>query len=544
MVTANIASHLPAMAKEQPDTLAVAIQEKGSEFPRYTYKELDDASDVMARGLQQAGIGKGSRVVLMVKPGLEFFELVFALFKMGAVLVAIDPGMGVKNLKTCLSEAEPDAFIGIGTAQLARLLLGWCRGRNIKTIHAGNWSPLALFMKDCEHLRKLGRSSEAEALVASEADDAAAILFTSGSTGVPKGVNYNHGNFTAQVKALQQLYNIEPGEVDLATFPLFALFAPAMGMTSIIPDMDFTRPGSVDAQTIVDAIKDFSATTMFGSPALLDRVGRWAEGRDLKLHGLKRVISAGAPVSAEIIERFTALLDENVKVFTPYGATEALPVASINSEEILKETAAETADGKGVCVGRPVAGMEVNIIDISDDAITSWSDAKTLGNGEVGEIVVKGEQVTGSYYNRESSTLLAKINCDDGSFYHRMGDLGFLDETGRLWFCGRKSERVVCEERTYFTACCEGVFNQHEKVKRTALVGVGEGKTRRPVLCVELETSTDTTALINELLELGAAREHSAAIKQVLIHPGFPVDIRHNAKIGRAQLADWAGEQR
>ena len=531
------------MAKAQPNTLAVAMQSSGKNYPSYTYAELDSASDIMARGLQESGITKGTRTVLMVKPGLEFFELVFALFKIGAVLVAIDPGMGLKNLKTCLAEAEPDAFIGIGKAHLARLLMGWCRGRKMTLVHAGSWSPLRMLMQGTDDLRRPGAGSSKETLVISESRDPAAILFTSGSTGVPKGVNYNHGNFTAQVRALQALYDIQPGEVDLATFPLFALFAPAMGMTSIIPIMDFTRPGHVDGQTIVDAINDFSATTMFGSPALLDRVGRWAEGRQVRLNSLKRVISAGAPVSAEIIERFTSLLADGVEIFTPYGATEALPVASIGSAEILGETSQLTAAGHGVCIGRPVPGLDVKIIAISDDVIPSWHEAKELAVNQVGEIVVRGEQVTASYHNREASSALAKIENGEDGFFHRMGDLGYLDDSGRLWFCGRLSERVRCGETTYFTACCEGIFNQHSQVRRSALVGVGKERSIEPVLCIEVEEKCDLAALEKELLELAGQYEITAMIKRILVHPGFPVDIRHNAKIGRAELTAWASEQ-
>lgn len=275
MITANIASHLPQMAEQQPDTLAVAIQKEQGESSVITYRELNQFSDDIARGLQDAGIRKGTRTVLMVQPGTEFFVLVFALFKIGAVLVAVDPGMGTKNLATCLAEAEPEAFIGIRKAQMARMLLGWARSTIRINIVVENHKCLGLFMRDFNDLKKRGQQSDSPAMNAVEDEDAAAILFTSGSTGVPKGVNYTHANFTAQVNALKTLYAIQPGEVDIATFPLFALFAPALGMTSVIPDMDFTRPGSVDAEKIFQAADEFKATSMFGSPALLDRVGRW-----------------------------------------------------------------------------------------------------------------------------------------------------------------------------------------------------------------------------------------------------------------------------
>ena len=545
MNSVNIASYLPAMAASQANTLAVAVQSDDKNFPRYTYHELNEISDTLARGLQEYGIGKGTRTVLMVTPGLEFFALVFALFKVGAVMIAVDPGIGRENLAQCLEEAEPEAFIGVARAHIARLIFSWARASLKINIVVEPKPLLGFFMKDMSTLLEAGRQSQKPAINEVEAKDCAAILFTSGSTGVPKGVEYSHQNFTAQVQALRELYDIKPGEIDLATFPLFALFAPALGMTSIIPQMDFTRPGEVDAAKIFAAVEQFSATTMFGSPALIDRVGKWGVENGKRMPTLKRAISAGAPVSAAVIQRFSSFLEKDVQVFTPYGATEALPVASIGSHEILNETGRKSAEGSGVCVGKVVAGLNVSIITISDEKLKNSSRVELAKPGQIGEITVQGAQVTASYYNRAESTELAKIR-DGDSFYHRMGDLGYFDEQERLWFCGRKSERVELADKTLFTACVEGVFNAHARVKRSALVGIKKGDLTVPLICVELEADsqhTDKRVLSQELLDMGSHYENTAMIQTFLIHPGFPVDIRHNAKIVRPQLAEWAQEQ-
>lgn len=548
MTTANIASHLPVMAEKQPDTYAVVKQsrnksKKASYDVAYTYRQLDEVSDLIANGLEAYGIKKGTRTVLMVKPGLDFFALVFALFKLEAVLVAVDPGMGIKNLGKCLEEAEPEAFIGITTAHLARIVLGWSTKTIHKTVLVGKKSLLNLFITDLDKIKSLGKELKRKRNE-TKAEDIAAILFTSGSTGVPKGVVYTHANFTAQVDALKQLYNIEAGEIDLATFPLFALFSPALGMTSIIPQMDFTKPGSVDPVRIVDAVTRYKCTTMFGSPALLNRVGKWAENNEIKLLSLKRVLSAGAPVAPSVLKRFQSLLNKDVQIFTPYGATESLPVSSIGSNEILKETARETAQGKGVCVGQAVSRLDIRIIKINDDVISEWSDELELPVNKIGEICVKGPQVTRTYFNRNKATSLAKIRAE-GGFYHRMGDVGYIDGQDRLWFCGRKTQRVITQSETLFTICCEGIFNTHPFVFRTALVGADiHGKTT-PVICVEVESEHkrfNKVDLKQELLVLAANHTITRNIKHVLFHSGFPVDVRHNAKIGRESLAQWATE--
>jgi acyl-CoA synthetase (AMP-forming)/AMP-acid ligase II len=544
----NIAAHLPAMAALQPFRHAVVFPQgrdvRGRvSYTHYTYRQLDEESNRLAHGLERIGIRRGVRTVLMVTPSLEFFALTFALFKVGAVPVMVDPGMGIKNLRKCLDEAGPEAFIGVPKAHVARAAFRWAHRSLRLLVTVGRrlfWGGYVLedLLRDSSRRYEMART---------EADEVAAILFTSGSTGVPKGAVYTHGIFAAQVESIRKTYGIEPGEVDLPTFPLFALFAPALGMTAIVPDMDATRPAAVDPRRIVEAIEDFGVTNMFGSPAVVDKVGRYGESHGTRLPTLRRVISAGAPVPAQALERFVKMLTPGAQVFTPYGATESLPVASIGSDEILGKTRARTEEGRGVCVGRPVEGIDVSVIRISDAPIEEWSDDLLCRPGEIGEITVRGPVVTRSYFNRPESTALAKI-ADPGSatFHHRMGDLGYLDDDGRLWFCGRKSQRVETPQETLYTIPCEGVFNSHPAVYRSALVGIRRGATVEPVLCVELEDharSQDTTRLEEEILGLGQARPHTKNISRVLFHGAFPVDIRHNAKIFREKLSEWATRQ-
>jgi acyl-CoA synthetase (AMP-forming)/AMP-acid ligase II len=539
MTPLNVAAHLPRLAAERPHALAV-VNPAGREgwgrmrYTHYTFRQLDQVSDYFAQQLEGVGIVRGTRTVLMVPPSLEFFALTFALFKLAAVPVLVDPGMGVRNLGKCLAEAQPEAFVGIPKAHLARRILGWGRGTVRTTVSVGGPG-----LGSTLTLRSLPREIAPFSVADVAADEMAAILFTSGSTGVAKGVVYTHGIFSAQVEAIRTAFDIQPGEIDLATFPLFALFGPALGMTAIVPDMDPTRPARVDPEKIFEAIANFGVTNMFGSPALLNRVGRASAACGLA--SLRRVVSAGAPVSASIIERFVKLLPPGTQVFTPYGATEALPVAVIGSDEILGETRHATDQGRGVCIGRPVAEITAKIIRITDEAIATWTDDLELPAGEIGEIAVSGPWVTPAYFNRPEATKLAKIAVPGGGFFHRMGDVGYLDDRGRLWFCGRKSHRVITKTATLFTIPCEAVFNTHSAVFRTALVGVNS----EPALCVEREPghAIGDEQLRLELLEIGAKHAHTASIRTILFHSAFPVDIRHNAKIFREKLAVWAAKR-
>ncbi|MCH7959602.1 MAG: AMP-binding protein [Candidatus Hydrogenedentes bacterium] len=542
----NIAGYLPKLAQEQPDALAVVVQGRQDRDGRFAYrkltaKELDEESNRLASGLLRAGIGRGTRTVLMVPPSLEFFTLTFALFKVGAVPVLVDPGMGIKNLKACLAEAEPEAFIGVTKAHVARVLLGWAR----KTLRIKITVGPRLFWGG-HTLRSLWVDDTSQQVALTEPDEIAAILFTSGSTGIPKGAVYTHAIFDAQIAVLRDYYGVEPGERDLATFPLFALFGPALGMAAIVPDMDASKPITADPAKILAAIDDFDATNIFASPALLDKVGRYGEKNAIKISSVRRVISAGAPADPESLARFSTLLDDGTPILPSYGATEALPVCSIESEELIRDTSSATNSGAGVCVGRPVGHVEIKIVQITDGPIPNWSDAVEMDQGEIGEICVRGPVVTREYFRRPDSTQLAKIaDPDSGTFYHRMGDVGYLDGPGRLWFCGRKAHRVVTEAETLFTIPCERIFNTHALVRRTALVGIeNEGKTS-PVLCVELNEGTPDSSwerVESELRKLTEQYDTIKSIKTFLYHPGFPMDVRHNAKIFREKLAAWAAD--
>jgi acyl-CoA synthetase (AMP-forming)/AMP-acid ligase II len=546
MTLPNIADALRGAARDAPERIAMRIPDGyaadgAARWRELSYRELDAGSDAIAAGLVAVGIGPGVRCVLMVRPGEALFLLMFALFKCGAVPVLVDPGIDRGALKACLAEARPEAFIGIPLAQAASMLLGWGKATIRTRVTVGRtwfWGGHTL-----DAVRTLGATSP-PATGPRAADDLAAILFTSGSTGVPKGVEYTHANFLAQVDLIRAAFGIEPGEVDLPTFPPFALFDPGLGMTSVIPDMDPTRPGSADPRKLVGAIQAHGCTTLFGSPALLDNLTRHAQAHQLQLPSVRRVLSAGAPVRPEVVERAYRMLPPDATVWTPYGATECLPVAVIEGREILR-VRARTDEGGGICVGRPLPANTVRVIRIDDGEIAQWSDDLVLPPGEIGEITVAGPSATRGYFGRDAATRLAKIREGD-RLVHRMGDVGYFDDEGRLWYCGRRSHRVVTRRGTLFSECVEGVFNAHPAVRRTALVGVGPVGDRMPVLCVELADRSRTTEwprVKAELRELGDRHAASRGLREFLLHWGFPVDIRHNAKIGREQLGFWASQR-
>ena len=539
----NVAHYLRTMARVQPYRRAVVYPANRDAngrvaYSHLTFRQLDRESDCFAHGLEQAGIGRGVRTILMVRPSLEFFALTFAMFKVGAVPVMVDPGMGIVRMLECLRESRAQALIGISRAHVLRVL---CPKyfRTVKTcVTIGKrwfWKGLTL-----NRIRML--PWRPYPIADTSAGEMAAILFTTGSTGPAKGVIYTHGIFDAQVRLIKAQFGITPDEIDLPTFPLFALFDPALGMTAIVPDMDPTRPAKVNPERIIEAVVNHGVTNMFASPALLNRVGRYGKANGIRLASVKRVISAGAPASPANIAQFAAMLESDAEIHTGYGATEAMPVSSFGSNEILTETARLSEQGFGICVGRPIQGIDVRIISISDDPIDQWNDALVLDEGEIGEITVRGDIVTSGYFERPSHDAGSKIR-QNGRIWHRMGDLGWMDNKGRIWFCGRKSHRVVTADKTLFTIPCEAIFNNHPAVFRSALVGLGPPRHQRPVICIELDPEhkdIDHDILIEELQELAQGNVLTERLDTFLFHPGFPVDVRHNSKIFREKLAIWA----
>ncbi|MBU0910629.1 MAG: AMP-binding protein [Proteobacteria bacterium] len=533
----NIAQTLVAVAAKFPERTGLIVPSaKG--YLRWTFAELRENSARFANVLTQCEVRKGDRVMLMVKPSMEFVCLTFALFQMGAVVILIDPGMGYRNLLRCIGSVKPTVFIGIGKAHLFKTIFR----KTFTTIRIsllagpGFWP----FARSLAHLA--AHASTEYDMVDSAREELAAIIFTTGSTGPPKGVQYTHGIFSAQLQYIRNYYRITSYDRDQPAFPLFALFSTALGACAVIPDMDPSRPAQVDPQKFVKTIQDHDVTYSFGSPAIWNVVSRYCLEKKITL-GVKKILMAGAPVSGELVERVKKIMAPGGEVFTPYGATESLPIVSISGTEILAETWPLTRKGKGTCVGRPLPGIEIRIMEPVEGAVKKLGEVRLLVQGAIGEIIVKGDVVTRAYDHNDRENSLAKIS-DGHSFWHRMGDMGYLDEKGRLWFCGRKAHRVQTESETLYTICCEAIFNEHPKVFRSALVGIGEIGRQLPVLIVEpTERIADEAGFFAELAELGRQCSMTAGISRFLIHPSFPVDIRHNAKIFREKLAVWAAER-
>ena len=528
---ANIARHLALMAAAQPTTPALKVPRGRTsagaiDYLTLSFAELDLEVSTWCARLTAAGITRGDRALVMVRQGLPLIAAVFALFRLGAVPVVIDPGMGRKNFLACVARSKPRALVGIPLAQLTSHVFR-ATFASVKIRVWASSSPTA-------RLPQSKFENPKSKMVNSAATDLAAVLFTSGSTGEPKGVCYEHGMFEAQVRLIRDTYDIQPGEIDLPMLPIFALFNPALGMTTIVPEIDPSRPAEIDPAKIVQAILQENATNSFGSPTLWSKIADHCLENQIQLPSLRRVLCAGAPVPAALWKNSAVFLPRG-QLHSPYGATEALPIATISASEV------DSSSVRGACVGRPLPSIAVKIIAITDAPIATLTAARELPVGEIGEIIVQGPVVTKTYDALPDATGAAKIS-DGAVTWHRMGDCGYLDPAGRLWFCGRKAERVETATGPLFTEPCEQVFRAHPRVTRCALIGLGQTGAQQPALVIETGSteSADRQSFARELRTLARQHAHTAAITRFYFHPKFPVDVRHNAKIHRLTLAQWA----
>lgn len=542
----NVARHLRAAALQTPDLTATLSPLSVSPTGKVvhagrTFGQLDQESDAAARLFQAEGITRGTRVLLAVRPGHDLIVCMFGLLKLGAVPIAIDPGIGIKSYLECVRHARPAALVAIRPAYWMSLLPFEAFASLEARVMVGG-SRWRTQLAQCT-------SAEPRPLAAMEADEPAAILFTSGSTGAPKGVAYSHGMFDAQIGLVRDTYGIEPGEVDMPMLPVFALFNPALGVTTVTPMLDPSRPAAADPAPIVAALASERVTNSFGSPAIWARIADHCESHRITLPHLRRLLIAGAPVPDGLLERLLRLAPQ-ARIHTPYGATECLPVSTIDAGELLSSHRAAARQGRGTCVGRPVSGVEFKVIRETDGPLRTMTDATPCAQGEAGEIIATGPSVTRAYDGLPAATELAKI-ADGGRVWHRMGDLGYVGDDGLLRFLGRRAEKVRTNQGDLYTEAVEPTFRAHPDVARCALIALGKRAPFAPALVVEPRegrfpaNAGEREKFTEALRELARANPAAARVETFVFQAKLPVDVRHNAKIHRLRLSkEWTARLR
>ncbi len=550
----NLYELMRAQADRHPGRLAFALarqrhrQSRRYQYETRTYAQLLAEVDRTAAGLHESGIRQGTKTLLLMRPDLALPVTVFALFKLGAVPVFINPAMSLRHMLGCIRQVAPQALIAPTLVHALRPLLSLVGGRALSSV--------TLFINSHDTrlpaTRRLADLSAAartmNEMAQTHSTDLAAIFFTSGSTGPAKGVEATHGTLGAQIAHFRSMSQSSEEHVELAAFPVALLTSPCLGQTSVVPDMGSLHPGRCQPANLIQAIEDFGVTSGFASPVVWERLSRFCVARGLQLPSLKRAFSGGAPIPYKMLDRIGNLMPNGV-MHTPYGTTEVTPITTIDAREIEQETALLSRDGRGVCVGRVVPGLTVKIIRLDDQPLAHWDDVQELQTGEIGEVVVRGALVSPRYHQDPINTARNKIAADTGDarfpFWHRTGDAGYFDKHGRLWLCGRIQHMVEVVGQRYCSVPVEEVLNAEDEIWRSALVGViVKGSTE---LAVVIEFYPEYKHQISQTrLKTYKARLHELGfpVTHLLPYPRpFPVDKLHNAKIERHVLARWAQAQ-
>ena len=526
-----------AGARSHDSDPAIAELSRGS--TRVTsFAELENRVEALADGLRRVGVRPGHRVALLVPPGLDLTTAVYACWRAGAAIVVADAGLGWRRMADALRSADPAYLIGIPPAVAAAAAV---RLPGVRLVAGEMPMPIRRMLgveQSIDELAALGergsvhvdaQRADADTDIAQSSE--AAVLFTSGATGPPKGVIYRHHQLRAQLDLLRALCAVDPSDRLVAAFAPFALYGPALGIGAAVPQMDVTKPGTLTATRLAEAASAIDATLIFASPAALRNVV--ATARELNaehssaLARIRLVLSAGAPVSVPLLRRLHDVLP-SAELHTPYGMTEALPLTDISLPEL--EAA---GSGNGVCVGRPLPGVQIRIspMDSLGRAVGPPTDEVEI----TGEICVSAAHVK-DRYDRLWATERASSR-DLG--WHRSGDVGHLDGAGRLWVEGRLVHVIATADGPLTPVGVEQRIEAGSPVTAAAVVGIGPPGTQQAVAVVVPGTPAPVGLATSELASAvrAAARVRLAA---VLGLNALPVDIRHAAKIDRQRLARWA----
>ncbi|WP_104044789.1 alpha/beta fold hydrolase [Arthrobacter sp. ZGTC412] len=528
----------PAVAEMAPD---------GTVARSLGWQQLDRDILDLAAGLREAGMGSGSRVSLMVPPGVDLTIALYACLRLGAVVVVADAGLGTKGLSRAVKGATPDFLIGIDKALAAASVLGWPGRRiSVRDLTAARRRMLGVETSLAALARSGAGRGSRQLTDSADPDAPAAVLFTSGSTGPAKGVLYTHRQLVAMRDTVAETFGIRSGARLVAGFAPFALLGPALGAVSVTPAMDVTAPRTLTASALADAAAAIDATVVFASPAALRNVlatrdGVGAAGHQA-LEGIELLLSAGAAVPEPLLAEVQRLLPR-ASLHTPYGMTEALPVTDISLEQIQAadaEAAAGTVAGagNGVCVGWPVHGARVAVVPLAPDG-TAPGCHPVAEAGVTGEILVSAAHVKEAYdrlwlIQRESISVPG---------WHRTGDVGHFDAAGRLWVEGRLAHVVTAPGAVVTPVGSEQAIERLDCVRLAAIAGVGPAGTQAVVAVVETLPPARKAGPAEPQLAgrvRSAALEAGVHVSAVLVVPAQPTDIRHNAKIDRTRLSRWA----
>lgn len=515
----NLITYLKKSAEKYPGRCALIMHQKGR-VVSITFEELWDKVDVFSVGLRENGLQAGEHCLVLIPMSIELYIIMLGIIKMGGVAVFIEPWIRYRQIVEFCVFAQPRGFIGMGKTHLLRLM----QEKLLKIPLTISTSRTFLGLPARFSIDKILSTYQGDGYIfPTTPTESAIITFTSGSSGIPKGVNRTHGILTAQYKALSSEFHYSPDDIDMPMFPVFALRNIAQGITSVIPNMDFMRVDAVNPQIILNQMNEFNVTTCTASPPFFDSLSEYILSKSLSFP-IRRILTGGAPVSNAQLRRWRcAFPDTQVEIV--YGSTEAEPIAHITLEDRLKAD----SHHRGFCVGGPIEGLKTKIIKIQKGIVkfkNSWQELE-CSEGEVGELIVSGAHVCKDYFNNPAAVEENKITDSQGTIWHRMGDTGYFDENGLFWLVGRVYSTIIRDNKVYHAQLIEQtVAESYPAFTKIAALGLPDAQLGEQLtIVIQTKSAPVSVSEIKEHLK-------DIPIDKVLItSEPLPVDPRHNSKI-------------
>ena len=530
---ANIVTLLQAQAVAAPNCTALMVG-VGRRRETISFAQLAQRVDRLSCGAARAGIAPGDRVLVMIPMSIDLYTVLLGLLKLGAVPVFIDPWTSTEQIAAYVALAEPRGFIGVPASHLIRLRHPALRRLPIAVTTGFHLGPLPAARSLANLLAAPGDGAVHEVTP----DMPALITFTTGSSGTPKGANRSHGFLLAQHAALKAHFPYLRDDVDMAQFPVFALNNLAQGVPTVIPAIDFRHVARLNPLTILAQMRDYQVTTCTVSPPFLDRLSNHLDLHPEQTPHLRRILTGGAPVSDDQLDRWQAHFpDTHIHVL--YGSTEAEPVAHIEARERLRLRDRAVATASGVCVGRPIAELQVKLVTITRGSLdfprAGWPELE-LRQGQIGELLVAGRHVCTDYYRNPQAVAETKLRLADGTVFHRMGDTGYLDPQGLLWLVGRVHTTIRRDNQNIHPLLVEQAARANDsRIRRVAALAVPCAILGQRLIVI-VETDAPATVKAQVQRRLLDARLPVDDIH--LTNEPLPLDPRHNAKIDYAALAE------
>jgi len=524
-MTENIIEMLPILNEKNPDKKILYfgnIKNKQFVIESFTYRDIQIKSNIIANNLTNLGIKPFDKIILMVPVCEELYLILIAIFKIGATVVIIEPSLDLKQIDYCCKITEPKAFIGIRKAHILRLI-----STNFRKI------PIKIVVKDKKLINEydftdLSYGNEDKFnIFGLNGDEDALITFTSGSTGVPKGIQRTHNFLKIQMGILHKILDFEPDDIEMTNLPIFVLNNLGCNVPTVLPFIKKYLLKYIDPKIILTQLTQINVNRLSGSPYFIKEIINHCVKNNIKLDNIKKIFTGGGPVETDLINSIKNI--SNCKTKIVYGSTEAEPISLIEEDELLK-----IKEEKGVCVGKIIDDIKLEILQITQNIVSFIDNNKNdllLKTNQIGEIIVKGENVNKFYYKNEKAIKENKIFEKDGSFWHRTGDIGYIDQNNNLWIVGRKSQAIFYQGHVLNNFYIENKINKIVGITKSAII---QKDHKTIILFIEKNRNFTKNKCFDEISDV--LKEFDLKIDKIKTLNKLPLDKRHNTKVDYGKL--------